>query len=167
MLHAWRKVHHACDRITIMIDVTLATSIIYWVSLLLTMCCNSLKIGEGFRSYPIGKCFNQRSLTSTTLLKRKIIRKNFQSSQFWGKKWKRNHSQKSEKKIGGNFFSESLLENQNGFPLEEASWRILPFCVTRIVKLMADLSFWPQTVLVWSKTFCAQFNQIPTKLFCC
>ena len=127
-----------------MIDVTLATSIIYWVSLLSPMCCNSLKIGEGFRSYPIGKCFNQRSLTSTTSLKRKIIRKNVQSSQFWGKKWKRNHSQKSEKKkLVGIFFSESLLENQNGFPLEEASWRILPFCVTRIVKLMADLFFAP------------------------
>ena len=95
-----------------MIDVTLATSIIYWVSLLLPMCCNSLKIGEGFRSYPIGKCFNQRSLTSTTLLKRKIIRKNVQSSQFWGKKWKRNHSQKSEKKWWEFFFWESSWESK-------------------------------------------------------
>ena len=85
------------------------------------MCCNSLKIGEGFRSYPVGKCFNQRSLTSTTSLKRKNNqKKTFNRLNFEAKNEKEIIHIKV-KKNGGNFFSESLLENQNGFPLEEAS----------------------------------------------
>ena len=96
-----------------MIDVTLATSIIYWVSLLSTMCCNSLKIGEGFRSYPIGKCFNQRSLTSTTSSKRKIIRKNRSIVSILRQKMKKkSFTEKWKKNWWEFFFWESSWESK-------------------------------------------------------
>ena len=89
-----------------------------------TMCCNSLKIGEGFRSYPIGKCFNQRSLTSTTSLKRKNNqKKTFNRLNFEAKNEKEIIHRKVKKKLVGIFFLRVFLRIKMVFllkrPLEE------------------------------------------------